>query len=198
MAFKMKGYNPFTKIDPQRKMAENRSKAMHRGKYADREKEMLLAAAKRKEENAAKKEAKGKTNAAARKREKAAKLREKAKKATGRTYEKRAVDSDMASYDIMSAHREKVRSRYKTPSTPLSKKDHDEKKYPTRPLKEGEGKVIGGGVPFTGGGKGKLITKAFNKGAKNASKQIKQIKDMLKKSGYTFKSSPKSKSRGNL
>ena len=76
------------------------------------------------------------------------------------------------------------------------KLNNDEKKYPTK--KYTGPKYIGGTVPFTGGGKGKLVTKLFNKRAKTVSKQVKQLEDMLKKRGYKFTSSPKSKSRGNL
>ena len=85
--------------------------------------------------------------------------------------------------------------KMKGPS-PYKKKDHDEKKYPTK--KYTGPKVIGSDVPFAGGGRGKLVTKLFNKRAKTVSKQVKQLEDMLKKSGYKFKSSPKSKGRGNL
>jgi len=84
-----------------RMMAERRSEVKHRGKYADQEKEMLLAAAERKEKNAAKKEAKGNTKAAARKRRKAAKLRERAEGATGADIERSKVNQDMFSYDNM-------------------------------------------------------------------------------------------------
>jgi len=101
--FKMTPHFERTRTDQtarlKRDMAERRSEAKHSGRYSDREKEMLLAAAERKERNAAKKEAKGNLKAAARKRRKAAKLRERAENATGRSLERQAVSQDMASYD---------------------------------------------------------------------------------------------------
>jgi len=92
-----------------RMMAERRSEVKHRGKYADQEKEMLLAAAERKEKNAAKKEAKGNTKAAARKRRKAAKLRERAENATGESTTKRKVRDDMREYDLTQQARNRRR-----------------------------------------------------------------------------------------
>jgi hypothetical protein len=87
--------------DHDRRFAEQKSEWKHEGKYADREKEMLLAKAERKEKKAAEKEAKGRMRAAERKRRKAAKLRERAENATGHMYEKQAVNDDMRHYDMI-------------------------------------------------------------------------------------------------
>ena len=66
------------------------------------------------------------------------------------------------------------------------KPSHDEEKYPTEKYTGPTGKG------------GKMLTNLFNKRAETVSKQIKQLEKMLKKGGYTFKRSPKSKGRGNL
>ena len=71
-----------------------------------------------------------------------------------------------------------------------------EDKYPTKPYSGP--KVVGGAVPFTGGGKGKLISKTFGKIAKRRGEMNKTIQKLLEKKGRIFKSSPKSKGRGNL
>jgi hypothetical protein len=76
------------------------------------------------------------------------------------------------------------------------KLNNDEKKYPTK--KYTGPKYIGGAVPFAGGGKSKVIGKTFSKVAKNRAKMSKTIQELLEKKGYKFKSSPKSKSRGNI
>ena len=78
------------------------------------------------------------------------------------------------------------------------KPSHDEEKYPTE--KYTGPKYTVGVVPFSSsaGKGGKMLTNLFNKRAKTVSKQVKQLEKMLKKGGYTFKRSPKSKGRGNL
>ena len=80
------------------------------------------------------------------------------------------------------------------------KPSHDEEKYPTRPLKPGEGEVTSSVVPFVAGpGKGlNIITDTFTKIAKNRAKTSKIIKKIMKNKGRKFIDSPKSKSRGNF
>ena len=62
-------------------------------------------------------------------------------------------------------------------------------KYPTRPLKPGEGKPKGGVAPLPGLSKGLMakMLKQFNKGAGVAKKQSSIIQKSLEKKGYTFK-----------
>ena len=62
-------------------------------------------------------------------------------------------------------------------------------KYPTRPLKPGEGKPKGGVAPLPGLSKGLMaqMLKKFNKGAGVAKKQSSIIQKSLEKKGYTFK-----------
>jgi len=76
------------------------------------------------------------------------------------------------------------------------KKNNDEEKFPTSPLKPGEGKPYMGTAPIVGGA-GKLL-KTFTKIAKGRATQSKLIQKMLEKKGKKFISSPKSTSRGNL
>ena len=76
------------------------------------------------------------------------------------------------------------------------KKNNDEEKFPTSPLKPGEGKPYMGTAPIVGGF-GKLF-KTFGKIAKSRATQSKAIQKMLEKKGKKFISSPKSTSRGNL
>ena len=77
-----------------------------------------------------------------------------------------------------------------------NKVKHDEEKYPTSPLKPGEGKPYTGTAPIVGGF-GKLF-KTFGRIAKSRATQSKAIQKMLEKKGKKFISSPKSTSRGNL
>ena len=62
-------------------------------------------------------------------------------------------------------------------------------KYPTRPLRPGEGKPKGGVAPLPGLSKGLMaqMLKKFNKGAGVAKKQSSIIQKSLEKKGYTFK-----------
>ena len=76
------------------------------------------------------------------------------------------------------------------------KKNNDEEKFPTSPLKPGEGKPYMGTAPIVGGF-GKLF-KTFGKIAKSRATQSKAIQKMLEKKGKKFISSPKSTSRCNL
>ena len=57
-------------------------------------------------------------------------------------------------------------------------------KYPTRPLKEGEGEPKGGIAPIPGGSS--KIFKAFEKIAKSRALQNKKLQELLEKSGKTF------------
>ena len=61
-------------------------------------------------------------------------------------------------------------------------------KYPTRPLKPGEGKPKGGVAPLPGLSKGLMakMLKKFNKGAGVAKKQSSIIQKSLEKKGYKF------------
>ena len=61
---------------------------------------------------------------------------------------------------------------------------HDEEKYPTSPLKPGEGKPKGGIAPIPGGSS--KVFKAFEKIAKSRATQNQQIQKMLEKSGKIF------------
>ena len=62
-------------------------------------------------------------------------------------------------------------------------------KYPTRPLKPGEGKPKGGVAPLPGLSKGLMnqMLKKLSKGANTARKQSSIIQKSLEKKGYTFK-----------
>ena len=75
---------------------------------------------------------------------------------------------------------------FKLPGWSPFKNDND--KYPTRPLKPGEGKPKGGVAPLPGLSKGLMakILKQFNKGACVARKQSNIIKRSLEKEGKTF------------
>ena len=66
---------------------------------------------------------------------------------------------------------------------------NDDDKYPTRPLKPGEGEPKGGVAPLPGLSKGLMtkILKQFNKGAGVARKQSNIIQKMLEKKGKKFK-----------
>ena len=78
----------------------------------------------------------------------------------------------------------------------FKKTNNSKEKFPTRPLKPGEGKPYMGTAPIVGGA-GKLL-KTFTKVAKSRAAQSKLIQKMLEKKGKKFISSPKSASRGNL
>ena len=76
---------------------------------------------------------------------------------------------------------------FKLPGWSAFKNDDD--KYPTRPLKPGEGEPKGGVAPLPGLSKGLMtkILKQFNKGAGVARKQSNIIQKMLEKKGKKFK-----------